>query len=78
MQLNMGVVLVSMGGFGTYLGWSIRADPKVSGKLALADQATWFNLGKTTGELHSTLMGAMALIFFLGANGGLVLSLVQV
>ena len=73
----MGVVLFAMGGFGTYLGWSIRTDPRVSGQLALADQPTWFNLGKTTAELHSTLMAGMAFIFFLGANGGLVLSLVQ-
>ena len=36
------------------------------------------NLGKTTSELHATLMSVMGLIFFLGANGGLVLSLVQV
>ena len=28
--------------------------------------------------MHSTLMTAMGVIFFLGANGGLVLSLVQV
>jgi hypothetical protein len=35
-------------------------------------------VGKTNADLHATLMGAMALIFFLGANGGLVLSLVQV
>jgi hypothetical protein len=27
--------------------------------------------------MHSTLMTAMGVIFFLGANGGLVLSLVQ-
>ena len=77
-QLNMATVLVTMGGFGTYLGWAIRSDPKSAGKLAIAGEPTWYNLGKTTAKLHSTLMGAMAIIFFLGANGGLVLSLVQV
>jgi len=70
--LNMGVVLASMGTYGTILGWQIRQNPKSAGELAVGP-----NLGKTTSELHSTLMGAMGLIFFLGANGGLVLSLVQ-
>ena len=77
--LNMGTVLVAMGGYGTALGWSIRNKPAEK-----FEPAPTFilpagsNLGKTTSELHATLMSVMGLIFFLGANGGLVLSLVQV
>jgi len=37
----------------------------------------YISAGKSSSELHSTLMGAMGVIFFLGANGGIVLSLVQ-
>jgi len=76
--LNMGTVLVAMGGYGTALGWSIRNKPAEK-----FEPAPTFilpagsNLGKTTSELHATLMSVMGLIFFLGANGGLVLSLVQ-
>lgn len=36
-----------------------------------------FAVGKTNGDLHKTLMSVMGLIFFLGANGGLCLALVQ-
>jgi hypothetical protein len=35
----------------------------------------WFRVCQS--EMHSTLMTAMGVIFFLGANGGIVLSLVQ-
>lgn len=70
--LNMGVVLFAMGGYGTFLGWNMRSNP--SQKMELAPGP---NLGKSTSEMHSTLMTAMGVIFFLGANGGLVLSLVQ-
>merc|ERR1711966_302414 len=76
--LNMGTVLVAMGGYGTALGWSMRNKPAEK-----FEPAPTFilpagsNLGKTTSELHATLMSVMGLIFFLGANGGLVLSLVQ-
>lgn len=61
--------------FHSWLGWQIRQNP--SKKNELAPGPAWANLGKSVSELHSTLTGAMALIFFLGANGGLVLSLVQ-
>lgn len=71
-QLNMGTVLFAMGGYGTYLGWNIRGNPE-----AKLDLAPGPNLGKSSSEMHSTLMAAMGVIFFLGANGGLVLSLVQ-
>jgi len=70
--LNMGVVLVGMGGYGAYLGWNMRLNP--SEKMALASGP---NLGKSTSEMHKTLMTAMGVIFFLGANGGIVLALVQ-
>lgn len=62
-----------MGGYGTYLGFNIRSSPET--KLDLAPGPA---LGKSSSEMHKTLMIAMAGIFFLGANGGLVLCLVQV
>jgi hypothetical protein len=70
--LNMGTVLFAMGGYGTFLGWYIRNNPQ--DKMQLAPGPA---LGKTASDMHSTLMTAMGVIFFLGANGGLVLSLVQ-
>jgi len=72
---SMGTVIATMGVYGSWLGWQIRQNP--SQKNELAPGPAWANLGKSVSELHSTLTGAMALIFFLGANGGLVLSLVQ-
>ena len=76
----MGIVLFAMGGYGTYLGWNIRSSPKDKFKTAplpapLAGSIA--DLGKSTAEMHATLMTAMGFIFFLGANSGLVLSLVQ-
>ena len=75
----MGTVLVAMGGYGTALGWSIRNKPAEKFEPAPTFiLPAWANLGKTSSEMHAALMSAMGLIFFLGANGGLVLSLVQV
>lgn len=76
--LNMATVLFAMGGYGTYIGWHIRNNPGEKMNLApgvLGQE--WTNLGKSSSEMHATLMTAMAVIFFLGANGGIVLSLVQ-
>jgi len=70
--LNMGTVLFAMGGYGTFLGWYIRNNPQQKMELAPGP-----NIGKTSSDMHQTLMTAMGVIFFLGANGGLVLSLVQ-
>ena len=50
-----------------------RSPPGKSGILL----TKYISAGKSSSELHSTLMGAMGVIFFLGANGGIVLSLVQ-
>ena len=76
----MGIVLFAMGGYGTYLGWNIRSSPRDKFETAplpapLAGSVA--DLGKSTAEMHATLMAAMGFVFFLGANGGLVLSLVQ-
>ena len=76
----MGIVLFAMGGYGTYLGWNIRSSPKDKFKTAPSPAplaGSIADLGKSTAEMHATLMTAMGFIFFLGANGGLVLSLVQ-
>jgi hypothetical protein len=78
--INMGIVLFAMGGYGTYLGWNIRSNPKdkfETAPLPVPLAGSIADLGKSTSEMHSTLMSAMGFIFFLGANGGLVLSLVQ-
>ena len=76
----MGIVLFAMGGYGAYLGWSIRSSPGDKLKTAPLPAplaGSMADLGKSTAEMHATLMTAMGFIFFLGANGGLVLSLVQ-
>merc|ERR1711966_576393 len=78
--INMGIVLFAMGGYGAYLGWSIRSSPGDKLKTAPLPAplaGSMADLGKSTVEMHATLMTAMGFIFFLGANGGLVLSLVQ-
>ena len=64
---NMGIVLTAMGGYGTYLGWQIRAGNGDNETLT----------GDLVRELHPKLMGAMALFFFLGGQGGLVFMLIQ-
>ena len=78
-QVTSGLLALTLQSLGckarSWLGWQIRQNP--SKKNELAPGPAWANLGKSVSELHSTLTGAMALIFFLGANGGLVLSLVQ-
>jgi len=65
----MGMVLLAMGGFGTFLGWQIR----------LGNGATVYplTLSKTAAEMHPLLMGAALFFFFLGGQGGLVLLATQ-
>eukprot|EP00929_Paragymnodinium_shiwhaense_P090792 TRINITY_DN508_c0_g1_i1.p2 TRINITY_DN508_c0_g1~~TRINITY_DN508_c0_g1_i1.p2 ORF type:complete len:242 (-),score=41.87 TRINITY_DN508_c0_g1_i1:345-1010(-) len=65
----MGMVLLAMGGFGSFLGWQIR----------LGNGATVYplTLGKTAAEMHPLLMGAALFFFFLGGQGGLVLLATQ-
>lgn len=61
---NMAVVLLAMGGYGTYLGWQLRLsdDPDVIAKAK---------------DLHPKLALGMTLFFSLGAIGGLTSLVVQ-
>lgn len=61
----MGTVLLAMGGYGTYLGWSTR--------LGGGEAVLPLNLGMSNKTLHPILMGAALFFFFLGGQGGLVL-----
>jgi len=61
----MGTVLLAMGGYGTFLGWTTR--------LGNGDVVYPLNLGYTSRDMHPLLMGAALFFFFLGGQGGLVL-----
>eukprot|EP00929_Paragymnodinium_shiwhaense_P090793 TRINITY_DN508_c0_g2_i1.p1 TRINITY_DN508_c0_g2~~TRINITY_DN508_c0_g2_i1.p1 ORF type:complete len:243 (-),score=48.63 TRINITY_DN508_c0_g2_i1:230-895(-) len=65
----MGMVLLAMGGFGSFLGWQIR----------FGNGATVYplTLGKTAAEMHPLLMSGALFFFFLGGQGGLVLLATQ-
>lgn len=65
--VNMGVVLLAMGGYGTYLGWNIR-------QTRLAGEAPAEALA---GASHPLLMGLMTLFFALGGQGGLLFTMVE-
>merc|ERR1711920_825834 len=62
---NMAVVLSAMGGYGSLLGWKVRAGEEEAEVL------------EESGELHGKLMGAMTLFFFLGATGGILSEVMQ-
>lgn len=66
--LNMGVVLFAMGGYGTYLGWRIRA--------GYGDEDT-FGTPDSAAELHWKLMAGMGFFFLLGGQGGLIFTLLE-
>eukprot|EP00193_Tetraselmis_chui_P013556 CAMPEP_0177789792 /NCGR_PEP_ID=MMETSP0491_2-20121128/22965_1 /TAXON_ID=63592 /ORGANISM="Tetraselmis chuii, Strain PLY429" /LENGTH=226 /DNA_ID=CAMNT_0019311733 /DNA_START=38 /DNA_END=718 /DNA_ORIENTATION=- len=61
---NMAVVLIAMGGYGSWLGWQIR----------VGDDAD--TVAKAQ-DLHPTLMGLMTFFFALGASGGMLSLLMQ-
>lgn len=64
----MATVLLAMGGYGTFLGWQIRAgnggDPT-------------FGTPDTAAELHPKLMAGMTIFFAAGGQGGLLFNLLQ-
>ena len=66
--LNMATVLFAMGGYGTYLGYQIRAgnggDPT-------------FGTPDTAASLHPKLMAGCFLFFLAGGQGGLLFNLLQ-
>lgn len=66
--LNMATVLFAMGGYGTYLGWKVRAGGGAEPTFGTADSAA---------ELHPKLMAGMTLFFLAGGQGGLLFNLLQ-
>ena len=62
----MSTVLFAMGGYGTYLGYRVRAGE--------GGEAT-FGTPDTAAELHPKLMAGMLFFFLLGGQGGLVFTL---
>ena len=66
--LNMATVLLAMGGYGTYLGWQVRAGN--------GGDAT-FGTPDTAADLHPKLMLGMFLFFAAGGQGGLLFNLLQ-
>ena len=58
----MATVLLAMGGYGTFLGWSTR----------LGNGAAVYplSLGQSARALHPQLMGLALFLFFLGGQGG--------
>jgi hypothetical protein len=63
---NMLIALGAMGGYGTYLGWQIRAGN--------GNDAT-FGTPDTAAQLHPKLMGIMSLVFLAGGQGGVLFNL---
>ena len=61
----MFTALLTMGGYGTYLGWQTR--------LGNGDDVLPLNLGKANRDMHKILMPVMTFIFLLGGQGGFVL-----
>eukprot|EP00241_Pyramimonas_parkeae_P011902 CAMPEP_0114252770 /NCGR_PEP_ID=MMETSP0058-20121206/16022_1 /TAXON_ID=36894 /ORGANISM="Pyramimonas parkeae, CCMP726" /LENGTH=197 /DNA_ID=CAMNT_0001366743 /DNA_START=136 /DNA_END=729 /DNA_ORIENTATION=+ len=61
---NMAVVLLAMGGYGTYLGWQIRTGDDAD-SIAKAE------------DLHPKLMAGMTFFFTLGALGGMISMVMQ-
>ena len=58
----MATVLLAMGGYGTFLGWSTR--------LGNGSAVYPLSLGQTAAALHPQLMGLALFLFFLGGQGG--------
>lgn len=58
----MATVLLAMGGYGTFLGWSTR--------LGNGSAVYPLSLGQTAAQLHPQLMGLALFLFFLGGQGG--------
>jgi hypothetical protein len=65
----MGTVLLTMGTFGAYLGWQTR--------LGNGGESNLLTLGDKVREFHPKLMLGACFFFFLGGQGGIVLSAVQ-
>lgn len=63
----MAVVLLAMGGYGTYLGWQIRT----------ADSSTPSDVLSKAKDLHPKLSLGMTVFFSLGAVGGLTSLVMQ-
>jgi hypothetical protein len=63
---NMALALGAMGGYGTYLGYMVRA-----GK---GDEPT-FGTPDTAAQLHPKLMTIMTLVFLAGGQGGVLFNL---
>ena len=61
---NMAVVLLAMGGYGTYLGWQIRVGEDADDVAKAQD-------------LHPKLMAGMTFFFSLGALGGMISMVMQ-
>lgn len=65
----MAIVLLAMGGTGSFLGWQIRRGN--------GNKVFPFTLGNVARKEHPKVMGLATLFFFLGGQGGLVLQAAQ-